>query len=74
MLDDIQNLNIENYADGRSIIDILWRVKQRSQRIDDDDLDNDGLKDQQDNCYLTYNPAQSDRDQDMIWDVWWWLR
>ncbi len=67
--DDIQNLNIENYADGRSIIDILWRVKQRSQCIDDDDLDNDGLKDQQDNCYLTYNPAQSDRDQDMIWDV-----
>ncbi len=66
---DIQNLNIENYASGKFVVDMLGRVKSRVQCIDDDDQDDDGVKDYQDNCYLTYNVSQNDLDGDKIWDV-----
>lgn len=66
---DIQNLNIENYASGRFVFEMLWRVKSRMQCVDDDDQDDDGIKDYQDNCYLTPNPSQRDLDNDTIGDV-----
>lgn len=66
---DIQNLNIENYASGKFVVEMLGRVKSRVQCIDDDDQDDDGIKDYADNCYLTYNPTQRDTDSDRIGDV-----
>ena len=67
--DDMQNLNIEDFAKGAFILDILWRVKERAQCIDNDDQDSDGVNDYNDNCYATYNPRQLDTDQDKIGDV-----
>jgi hypothetical protein len=66
---DIQGLNIENYAQWWVILDLLGRVKQRQQCIDDDDIDNDGIKDYQDNCYTIFNQKQADADQDGIGNV-----
>ena len=67
--DDLQNLNIEDFAKWSFILDLLWRVKERAQCIDNDDQDSDWIKDYVDNCYVTFNPRQTDSDQDKIWDV-----
>ena len=67
--DDIQNLNIEDFAQWSFVVDILWRVKERSQCIDTNDIDNDWITDYNDNCYLIFNPTQRDNDQDKIGDV-----
>lgn len=67
--DDMQNLNIEDYAKWSFILDILWRVKERAQCIDNNDQDNDWIKDYEDNCYMTFNPRQRDNDSDKIGDV-----
>ncbi len=66
---DIQNLNVDTFASWRFIIDLFWRVKQRVQCIDVYDQDFDGIEDTKDNCYLHYNPEQSDNDNDWIWNA-----
>lgn len=35
----------------------------------DEDLDNDKVKDEQDNCPMRFNPDQDDRDEDQVGDV-----
>jgi hypothetical protein len=44
-------------------------VKTLVQCQDTDDQDYDGIKDHEDNCYRTYNPAQRDTDSDRIGNV-----
>lgn len=51
------------------MLELLGRVKARAQCIDSDDQDKDGILDNADNCYLTYNPRQSDNDRDTIGNV-----
>lgn len=66
---DVQKINFEDFAKWWFIVDIIGRVKQRAQCIDDNDNDDDAISDYQDNCYLIFNPSQSDTDKDGIWDV-----
>ena len=61
---EMEELNIEQYANGKLVFDVLSRLKVRMQCVDVDDQDGDGILDHEDNCYLSYNPTQTDTDQD----------
>lgn len=67
---EMEELNIEQYANGKLVFDVLSRLKVRMQCVDVDDQDGDGILDHEDNSYLSYNPTQTDTDQDWIGDVY----
>lgn len=63
---ELAGINVEDYAKGDFILELFGRVKARSQCLDTDDQDADGILDNVDTCYLNYNPRQSDNDKDGI--------
>ena len=67
--EEANDLNVEAYVDGRTVLESLSRVKEKVACTFDDDQDKDGIKDYDDSCYLHYNPSQKDRDNDTIGDV-----
>ena len=60
------NLKDSNY---RFAFDNFCVSHSSSQLLDDDDFDNDGIKNDIDNCQLVYNPSQEDEDNDGIGNV-----
>lgn len=66
---ELEKINIENYASGKLVFDVLSRLKMRMQCVDTDDQDGDGILDYEDNAYLTPNASQKDTDNDGIGDV-----
>lgn len=66
---EVEKLNVENYASGKLVFDVLGRLKMRMQCVDTDDQDGDGIPDYADNAYLIPNPSQKDTDKDGIGDV-----
>jgi len=66
-----QALNIDpnKVVSGQDLLDWLYKIKQISNCKIDDDYDKDGIKNWNDNCMYTYNPAQKDTDGDGIGDV-----
>lgn len=53
----------------QQILSLIYRLNLKLQCEFDLDYDKDGISNQNDNCPYTYNPSQSDMDQDGIWDV-----
>lgn len=66
---EADDINVEDYVDGETVIRSLAQVKEKVACTFNDDKDFDGIKDYNDNCYLTYNPSQRDQDADRIGDV-----
>lgn len=66
---EANNMNTNNYVDGQTVLNYLSQVREKVACNYNDDKDFDGLKDYEDNCYLTYNPLQKDQDRDGIGDV-----
>lgn len=56
-------------VDGQTALDILEKVNGKIQCQFDNDYDCDGLKNPEDNCPNTYNPAQKDLDTDGVGNV-----
>ena len=71
MLSDLQanNLNVNDYVDGQTVLTSLSQVRDKVACTFTNDQDHDGILDDDDNCYLTYNPSQQDTDNDGKGDV-----
>ncbi len=60
---------IHRPIDWQTAVEAFGRIFPKIQCDFDTDYDCDGILNQNDNCPNTYNPSQTDNDNDKIWDV-----
>ena len=62
-------LNVEEYVNGKFVLETLSRVKEKAACVFNADKDSDAIQDYADNCYLAANASQRDSDADGLGDV-----